>query len=72
MVLRGAAVNQFLRTEVCERLGVRDEIQLSYLQAAYNRYAETDPDYALVLANAIQAIEFTRRGCIQELPDTGG
>ena len=26
VVLRGAAVNEFLRTEVCERLGVRDEI----------------------------------------------
>lgn len=68
--IRSRRVNEFLRTEVCERLGIRDEIQLSYLRAAYDRYVDSDPPFAEVLANAIRAIEFTRSGCLREIPDT--
>ena len=40
---RQLEVNQFLRTEVCDRLKIRDDIQINYLQAAVARYEASDP-----------------------------
>jgi hypothetical protein len=68
---RDLRVNQFLRDEVCERLELRDEIQISYLKAAASKYAYTDAPYAEVLLNAAQALEFTQRGCKAQIPGEG-
>ena len=68
VVTRQAEVNQFLRTEVCDRLELRDEIQISYLKAAAGKYAATDPAYSNVLSNAALALEFTQNGCKNQLP----
>lgn len=62
-------VNRFLRAEVCDRLRLRDEIQISYLRAAANKNRPTDPLYADVLEDAATAIEFTKEGCLTELPE---
>ena len=68
VVERQAEVNQFLRTEVCERLELRDEIQISYLKAAAARYEKADPAYAGILSNAALALQFTQSGCKRQLP----
>ena len=68
VVQRQAEVNQFLRTEVCERLELRDEIQIGYLKAAAAKYAVTDPVYSGILSDAAVALEFTQEGCKSQLP----
>jgi hypothetical protein len=60
---------QFLRVEVCERLLLRDEIQIQYLAAAVLRYQDDDPEYAAQLQTAVQALQFTKNGCASELPE---
>jgi len=69
VVERDKPVNKFLRTEVCDRLRIRDEIQINYLQAAARQWRPIDPAYSEVLQNAAQALEFTKEGCTSELPD---
>jgi hypothetical protein len=58
----------FLRSEVCARLLLRDEILISVLEAAAARVRRTDEDYAAILDNAILAFRFTKDGCESELP----
>jgi hypothetical protein len=60
---------QFLRVEVCERLLLRDEIQIQYLAAAVLRYGDDDPEYAAQLQQAVEALQFTKNGCASELPE---
>jgi hypothetical protein len=60
---------RFLRTEVCDRLLLRDEIQIGYLTAAYLRYVDDDPEYGAQLLTAIEALKFTKDGCLDELPE---
>jgi hypothetical protein len=60
---------QFLRVEVCERLLLRDEIQIRYLAAAVLRYGDDDPEYAAQLQSAVEALQFTKNGCASELPE---
>ena len=66
---RERAVNTFL-TEICDRLSIRDDIQISYLQVASARYALEDPDYAETLARAAQALQVTQSGCLEGIPST--
>ncbi len=68
VVERNRSVNQFLR-EVCERLELRDEIQIGYLKAAAAQYDKSDPAYASVLADAAFALEITQKGCKENLPN---
>ena len=68
---RTADVNQSLEA-MCDRFELRDEITLSYLRVARDRYEKTDPRYSMVLADAVLALEVTQRGCRSQLPDTNG
>ena len=66
---RGEALAAYLE-ELCERLQIRDDIQISYLQAASARYAKEDPEYSETLASAAQALEITQSGCLEGIPST--
>ena len=66
---REEAVNTFL-SAICDRLEIRDEIQINYLQVAASRYQREDPDYADVLARAAEALQITQSGCLEEIPTT--
>jgi hypothetical protein len=67
---RNASLNEFLRTEVCERLELRDEIQLSYLRFVLGTLENTGQFYR-VLEDAIFALEVTQKGCFAEIPKGG-
>ena len=68
VVFRQKEVNQFLRFEVCERLEIRDSIQIQYLQAAIERYEKSDPEFANVLAGSARALLFTQEDRAANLP----
>ena len=68
---RERSINRFLRMEVCERLELRDEIQLAYLRAALSRVAGEDSELESVVGQAIRALEITQRGCTAEIPEIG-
>lgn len=69
---RQREINRFLRVEVCDRFELRDEIHLSYLREARERYRRSDPRFSRTLADAIIALEFTQRGCVDEIPAAEG
>ena len=56
--------------ELCERLEIRDEIQVGYLQAAAARYTKSDPDYAETLSRAAEALLVSQSGCREGIPST--
>jgi hypothetical protein len=67
---RNSSLNQFLRAEVCDRLELRDEIQLSYLRFVLGTL-ERGSQFHIVLEDAIYALEVTQKGCAAGIPKGG-